>query len=121
MKRSRILILALAFILSLLLIQVASPVCSQEKGKITMVTVTGKLIKVVAIGGETTGWAVDLDNPLQAEGEAFTRIEIDPAGKEVNGFENRQIEAMGSLEKQFGIERGGYWVITVENIRKLRP
>ena len=27
------------------------------------ITVTGKLIRVMAIGSETTGWAVDLDDP----------------------------------------------------------
>ena len=39
------------------------------------ITVTGKLIRVMAIGGETTGWAVDLDEPRQIGGARLTRID----------------------------------------------
>ncbi len=52
--------------------------------------VTGKLARQMAIGGETTGWAVYLDGPLEIEGKTLTRIEIDPAGNKVDDFENRR-------------------------------
>ena len=81
------------------------------------ITVTGKLIRVAAIGGETTGWAVDLDEPRQIGGKKITRIEIDPAGSKVGNFENRRIEVAGILEQRSGIERREYWVIVVQEIR----
>ena len=80
-------------------------------------TVTGKLIRTVAIGGETTGWAVDLDEPRQIGGKRLTRIEIDPAGEKVGDFENRRVVIAGTLEKRSGVERGEYWVIVVKEIR----
>ena len=83
------------------------------------ITVTGKLIRVMAIGSETTGWAVDLDEPRQIGGKKVTRIEIDPAGAKVGDFETRRIEVAGILEKRSGIERRDYWVIVVKKIRGL--
>ena len=83
------------------------------------ITVTGKLIRVMAIGSETTGWAVDLDEPRQIGGRNITRIEIDPAGTKVGDFENRRIEVAGILEKRSGIERREYWVMVVKKIRGL--
>jgi hypothetical protein len=83
----------------------------------TDLTVAGKLIRVMAIGGETTGWAVDLEEPRQIEGEKLTRLEVDPAGTKLGDFENRRIEIVGSLEKRSGVERRNYWVVVVKKIR----
>ena len=83
------------------------------------ITVTGKLIRVMAIGSETTGWAVDLDEPRQIGGKQITRIEIDPAGSQVDDFENRRIEVAGILAQRSGIERREYWVIVAKKIRGL--
>ena len=80
-------------------------------------TVTGKLARQMAIGGETTGWAVYPDRPREIGGKTLTRIEIDPAGNKVDDFENRTVEVSGILEKRSGIERGEYWVIVVDTIR----
>ena len=80
-------------------------------------TVTGKLARQMAIGGETTGWAVYLDGPREIGGRTLTRIEIDPAGNKVDDFEDRRVEISGIWEKRSGIERGEYWVIVVDKIR----
>lgn len=98
--------------------QPPSAVRSQEKDHVQTITVTGKLQRVAAMGGETTGWAVALDKPLQLEGKALTRLEIDPAGKKVAGWENRHLETRGTLEKRRGVERV-YWVLVVQEIRLL--
>ena len=78
--------------------------------------VTGKLVRQMAIGGETTGWAVYLDGPLEIDGKTFTRIEIDPGGNKVDDFENRRVGISGILVKRSGIERGEYLVIVVAEI-----
>ena len=81
------------------------------------ITVTGKLMKVMAIGGETTGWAVDLDEPREIGGNPVSRIEIDPARQPVADFDQRRVEIEGILEKRSGVERGDYWVIVLRKIR----
>ncbi len=94
----------------------------QEKGGQGMITVTGVLVTIAAIGGETTGWAVDLDSPLLVEGKKLNRVEIDPgeAGEKTDGLKGRRVEVVGSLGKRFGIERKEYWVLTISAIHEMK-
>ena len=85
-----------------------------------LVTVTGKLVKIAAIGGETTGWAVDLDSPLEVDGKKLNRVEIDPNKNKIDGFNNKRVEIIGALKKRSGIERKGYWVILVNRIQEIK-
>jgi hypothetical protein len=95
---------------------------SQEKGGQPLITVSGKLVKIVAIGGETTGWAVHLDSPMQVEGKRLNRIEIDPGddNKKIGGLEDQRVKIVGTLEKRHGIERKEYWVIMIDQIQKIK-
>lgn len=81
-----------------------------------IVTVTGELVQVMAIGGETTGWAIKVDQPLKVEDKERKLIEIDMMGKKINllPFEHQYVQVTGKLVKRHGIERGTYWVIEVE-------
>jgi hypothetical protein len=36
-------------------------------------TVTGKLIRVMAVGGESTGWVLELDSAIQVDGKQVVR------------------------------------------------
>jgi hypothetical protein len=93
---------------------------SQEKGGQGLITVTGRLVKIVAIGGETTGWAVNLDSPMKVDGKKLNRIEVDSDGKKIDGFKNKQVEVIGDLKKRSGIERKEYWVIMVNKIQEIK-
>ena len=93
---------------------------AQEKGEQRLITVTGKLVKIVAIGGETTGWAVDLDSSLKIDGKKLNRIEIDPNREKIDGFNNKRIKIIGALKKRSGIERKEYWVIAVNKIQEIK-
>jgi len=87
------------------------------------VTVTGNLTFLYVIGGETSGWAVKLDQPLQVEDETLSIIEIDPLGKKINliPFLEETVDVTGKLAKREGIERGHYWVIELESISLHTP
>ncbi len=79
-------------------------------------TVTGKLARVAAIGCETTGWAVVLDRPRQLADKMVKRLELDPAGRKLDKFENRHLEITGTWQSRSGVERGRYRVLMVKNI-----
>jgi hypothetical protein len=79
-------------------------------------TIAGKLTRVAAIGGETTGWAVVLDTPRQIGDKILKRLELDPAGRKLDKFENKHLEITGTLQRRTGIERGRYKVLVVKNI-----
>jgi len=95
---------------------------SQKEGEQETITVTGKLVRVVAIGGETTGWAVKLDSPLEVEGKKLSRIEVDAGDKreKISELENKHVQVTGTLEKRRGVERGEYWVIAAQEIQEVK-
>jgi hypothetical protein len=81
------------------------------------ITVTGRLVRLMAIGGETTGWGIDLDEPRLIKGTVLKRLEVDPAGARMADFDNRGVEITGSLQQRSGIERRGYWVLVAKEIK----
>jgi hypothetical protein len=98
------------------------PRLAVERGEQEMITVTGKLARVVAIGGETTGWAIQLDSPLEVEGKKLNSIEVDTGDNEekANELENKKVQITGTLEKRYGVERGEYWVIAAKEIEEIK-
>ena len=93
----------------------AKPVQSEEK-----LTLAGKLMQVVAIGGETTGWALQLDVARTIEESNVHSIELDPApyGLRLQSLEGKQVEATGVVQWREGVERKRYPVLVVETIRE---
>lgn len=90
--------------------------CSFSYAAEKEVTVTGTLVMIAAIGGETTGWAIKVDEPLKVEDKELALIEIDMMGKKINllAFKGDTVKVTGNLVKRHGIERGDYWVIEVK-------
>ena len=113
------LLMGLLFLIGLTSYALAAPKTEPKTAKTPEgdITVTGKLIRVMAIGAETTGWAVDLDKPRQLGGANLTRLTIDPAGHPLAAYNHRRVEIAGVLEKRTGIERQDYWVIVLKKIR----
>ena len=93
----------------------AKPVQSEEK-----LTLAGKLVQVAAIGGETTGWALQLDVARNIEDSNIHSIELDPApyGLRLNALEGKQVEVSGVVQWREGVERKRYPVLVVETIRE---
>ena len=58
----------------LLLVCLGPQVAAQEQKPLT---VTGKVVRVMAIGGESTGWAIQLESEIAIDGKQANSIEID--------------------------------------------
>lgn len=82
------------------------------------VQVTGRVTQVVAIGGETTGWALRLDAKTRVDGRDLDRIDVAPA-QAVRGFDGKRVEARGTVVWRTGVERGRYPVLEIDGIREL--
>jgi len=52
------------------------PATAQQQ---TSITVTGKLVNIMSIGRESTGWAIQLDDQIAVEGKNVDAIELDGA------------------------------------------
>jgi hypothetical protein len=82
------------------------------------ITVTGKLLHVVGIGGETTGWAIRLDSEIEIKGKRIVSIEVHGEKRDLLKLENKHVEAMGTLSVRHGVERGEWAVLEVSSIRE---
>jgi len=85
-----------------------------------MITVTGKLVRVVGIGGESAGWAIQLESEIKIEGKPVKSIEVNHQTKRFEKLDNKRVEATGKLTSWHGIERGDWPVLEVTAIREAK-
>jgi hypothetical protein len=85
------------------------------------VTFTGKLERVMAIGAETTGWAIQVESETTIEGQPVKSVEIDYHGpKKLDRLENKRVQASGKLAHRHGVETGERTVLEVSSIREAK-
>ena len=97
--------------------QKATPEQKPGKG----MTVTGKLERVMAIGGETTGWAIQLESEMTIDGKPVNSIEIDYHGpKKLETLASKRVKAIGKLTHRHGVETGDRAVLGVSSIREVK-
>jgi len=94
------------------------PAESLKQGPFPVRTVTGVLHRVAAIGGETTGWVIQLDSPT----ELLDFLEVGQIGVVSGGrleqLMNSHVLAHGAITWRQGIERDRYPVMVIDWIRK---
>jgi hypothetical protein len=89
-------------------------------GKILLMTLTGKLLKVPNDRGESTGWVIELDRNVRFEGQRLPRIEIDPLTEEIGQFVEKRVEIKGRPAWMEGNpERGFFPIIELSAIQEL--
>jgi hypothetical protein len=85
------------------------------------IDVTGKLTKMMAIGAETTGWAIEFDNEQTIAGKPLKSIEVEGKPKRLAKLENQQVKATGTIVHKTGVETGDRLVLQLEKIRAVNP
>jgi hypothetical protein len=84
-------------------------------------TVTGKLGRVMAIGGESTGWAIQLEPETTIDGKRISSIEIDyPNAGKLAKLENKHVRATGVPSHRQGVETGERFVLVVSSIKEVK-
>jgi hypothetical protein len=106
--------LSIGLILAILCVHIQAQ--SQERET----TVTGKLIRVMAIGGESTGWAIQLDSETTIDGKQAGSIEVDyPNIGKLKKLENKRVKTTGMLSHRQGVETGERPVLVVSSMKPL--
>ena len=84
-------------------------------------TVTGKLGRVMAIGGESTGWAIQLDSETSIDGKRVDSLEVDDSNTErLEKLVDKHVRATGTLSHRKGVERGERVVLVVSSMKEVK-
>jgi hypothetical protein len=84
-------------------------------------TVMGKLTRVMAIGGESSGWAIELNPVLTVDGKQVSSLEVKTSNtKKLESLENKTVKATGTLSNAVGVETGQRPVLNVSSIKAVK-
>jgi len=107
-----------AFAFILLSLQLVLSACDDKRpagqGSNRSLTVRGLLTRSAGIGGETTGWVVVLDQPVEVEGQKFNLLEVEFDCARWPMQEELHVEATGHIAFRAGVERGRYPILRVD-------
>ena len=81
--------------------------------------VRGVLKSIFQRSGETTGWALEVDGPLQVEKQPVAFLEVDYDAARCHEFKGQYVEATGHLKSEWGPERGIRPVLEVKTMREI--
>jgi len=85
------------------------------------VEVAGKLMKVMAIGAETTGWVIELESEQSFGGKPVRSIEVEANTKKLEKLENKKVTASGIIVHRSGVENKDRFVLQIEKIKEWKP
>ena len=84
-------------------------------------TVTGKLGRVMAIGGESTGWSIQLDSETSIDGKRVDSLEVDYSNSErLEKLADKHVMATGTLSHRKGVETGERLVLVVSSMKEVK-
>ncbi len=107
-----------AWALALVGVVVVAGAAAAQEPPTAVVRLTGRVLRVAAVGGETTGWALDLDAVTRIGDRDVRRIEVAPADT-VRRFEGQRVDADGTIAWRTGVERGRYPVFQIDHVSKV--
>jgi len=96
----------------------AAPLTSAQKKpqQPAEMILTGKLTHVMGVGGETTGWALELKSDLTIEGQTFRSIEVSGPSKKLASLADQEVKARGVVSHRHGVERKDWLVFEIRSI-----
>jgi heat shock protein HslJ len=84
------------------------------------ITVTGTLTRAMAIGGESTGWSMQLDSETGVGGKQVQSIEVEAQGKNLDALNDKHVRATGKVSHLQGVERGDRIILAITSIREIK-
>ena len=95
---------------------------STAEAKSHKITVTGKLGRVMAMGGESTGWAIQFESETAMEGKQVSSVEVEYHKiKKLERLENKVVSATGVVSHRQGVEMGDRLVLVVSSMTESNP
>ena len=105
--------------ISVRLIVVVFCLCTMVYPREQTISVTGQLTRVAAIGGESTGWAIQLGSQTTIDGKQVHSVEVETNQEgELQRLNNQVVKATGIIVHRHGVERGDRPVLEISSIEK---
>ena len=82
------------------------------------VEATGNLVKVMAVGAETTGWAIQFEDEVSFGGNGTHTIEVEGDVKKFGKLENKKVTVKGMIVHRSGAESKDRMVLVVQKIKE---
>jgi heat shock protein HslJ len=75
----------------------------------------------MALGGESTGWALQLESEATIDGKQVSSIEVDyPKAEKLEKLDNKRVTATGTISHRHGVETGERPVLVVSSIKETK-
>ena len=85
------------------------------------ITVTGKLVRAMFIGGESTGWILELESTITIDGKQVNSIQVSYRKTEpLEKLENARVRVTGKITHRHGVETGEHLVLDVSSIKETK-
>jgi len=86
------------------------------------VSLVGTLHRAMAIGGESTGWMVQVDSETTIDGKPISSIEVSDTRKpkQLEDFDNKRVKIAGKVVYRHGVETGVQSYIEISTIKAER-
>ena len=104
---------------------VVRPAAAQASGSVTenaghpqTMTARGILSRQMAIGAESTGWAIEMDAEVTVGGTPIKSLAVDGPAEELEKLNNKKVMATGELSFRHGVERGDWPVLKITDIHE---
>lgn len=105
--------------LSAIIILIFSSVCLWAQSPGQQITLSGKLVRAMAIGGESTGWVIELESAATVDGKQVNAIQVSYLKtKKLEQFENKHVTATGEIGHRHGVESGEQPVLNISSIKE---
>ena len=90
----------------------------QDTGHSQPLMVKGELSRQMAIGAESTGWAIELDAEVTVGDKPIKSLAVDGPADELEKLNGKKVMATGELSFRHGVERGDWPVLKITDIHE---
>ena len=109
-------IASMGLFVAVVMLSVGIWAAGQDKPEV--VEVTGILVKVMAVGAETTGWAIQFEDEVSFGGKGTHSIEAEGDAKKFEKLENKKVTVKGTVVHRSGVETKDRMVFVVQKIKE---
>jgi hypothetical protein len=104
--------------IGLVMVCICARGAAQETAGPETVEATGKLVRVMAVGAETTGWEIQFEKELSFGGNVVHSIEVEGDAKKFGKLENKKVTVKGMIVHRPGVERKDRIVFVAQKIKE---